>query len=502
MLNKCFIPLFALLSVSAFADVSFEEKKNRVEYLEELSSEAVSMNIDAYRRELEYERQNISLEQRAENEANLLAEKIKVQIQRAYEAALENKSTEEAVEEVRSAVEKDLELVAPELREEIRAISFAALEGAQRGQSSLETDLSQVEKVLLKGVTDRSNFLNEKGEEKHQYALTSDGSLPSANKNRDAEKKEYATKAEVLESLVSDRDSARWVSTSNMTVTSDQITKTDAKISLQVKVNFLGVALEAGPTISFKRTFKTSATVMTEGLNPVLLPDGNFDFLRRDREGKVMMKGGKVMKRFINFNCDAALDFETDYSGGGGFSVEGVGVGASITRTYSNNVSLSSRRVVVPEFINNKSVTLKNLAQLCHFDFLKTKITNTMDVAGSLNIMMKNVVAGIRFSHPKTKCITNNHCAKWFKHEVLALSKIGNIPKCIEDRGEKFRTCKLRGLKGQNCTVFDSKGKRVSDGGHEFTCDTGLKCVKVQQEGWFQGWSIYQYAKGRCMPVK
>lgn len=505
MLKSRFIPVLALLSFSALADVSFDEKKNRVEYLEELSNVATSMNIEAYRRELHYEKLNLPLEKRAQNEANLLAEKIKVQVQRSFEAALGNKSSEEATHEVRTAIEKDLELIAPELRDEIRELSFAALESAQRGVMNVDIDLAQVEKVMLKQVKERAHYLNEEGEEIHQYALgmvTYDPTLPSANKNKDSERKEFATKSEILESLVSDRESARWVSTSNMTLKSEQMVRADSKISVQVKVEFLGVAVEAGPSISFSRTFKTGATVMAEGLHPVLLPDGNFDFLKRDRDGRPAIKGGKNQKRFMSFICDASLDFDSDYAGGGGFSVAGVGAGASLTKSYSNSVALTSRRIGAPEYIDNKTITLKFLAQLCHDDFLKAKITNTMDVAGSLNIMMKNVIAGLRFSHPKTKCVTDDHCRKWFNTEVVALSRVGNTPRCVEEKREKFFACEVRGLNGQNCPVFDTAGKRVSDGMFEFACDKGLKCVKVQEEGWLKGWDLYKYAKGKCMPVK
>lgn len=500
MFKSGWILMSALVSFSAFGGVSFEEKKNRVEYLEQLSDKAVSMNIEAYRRELNYEKEGLSLEKRAENEASLLAEKLKIQIQRAYEAALENKSSEEAVAEIRSAIEKDLELVAPELREEIKELSLTTLENVQRGEMSTTANLENIEKVLFKGVKDRSDFLNEEAEDMPMVDMIMQES-PSSNRHKDAERKEYATKAEILESLVSERDNVRWVSTSNVTMKSVELKKVESKISMQVKVSFLGVALEAGPSITFKREYQTNVNVMAEGLNPALLPDGNFDFYKRNRAGQIIMKGGKPEKRFVNFSCDSDLEFETDYSGSGGFSVAGVGGSTSVSRSFKNVVSLSSRRILVPEYIAGKTVTYKYLTQLCHVDFLSARITNNMNVAGSLNMMMKNVVSSLRFSHPKTKCVLDTHCYNWYNKEVIALVKIGNFPRCVEERREKFRACELRGLKGQNCAIYDAKGKRVSDGMFEFTCDKGLKCVKTQTEGWFQGFDLYKYAKGKCMPT-
>lgn len=491
----------ALLSQAAFANVTLEEKKNRIEYLEELSSQAVSMNIEAYRRELEYEKQELPLEKRAENEANLLAEKVKDQVQKSYELALTKKTPEEAAAEIREAIERDIILIAPELQEEIKNIAIQALESVHQGGYSQVTKLDKVEKVLLKGVQDRHQFFNEPGDNDFRQDAFQEPTLPSARSGRDAERKEYMSKAQVIESLVSDRENARWVSTSNLTVKSDASTRVESKISLQVKVEFLGVAVEAGPSINFKREYKTSATIMAEGLNPVLMNDGNFDYIKRDQFGRPVKKNDIIQKRLLNFSCDANLDFETEYAGSGGFSVAGVGASSTIARKYSNSVSLSSRRILVPEYIDNKTVTMRYLRDLCHMDFLRAKVTNTMNVAGSLNVMMKNIVASLRFSHPKTKCVQDTHCYNWYNKEIIPLVKINNFPRCVEESREKFRACELRGLKNQNCAVFDAKGKKISDGMFEYKCDTGLKCVKYQDAGWFRGFDLYQYAKGKCMPI-
>lgn len=491
----------ALLSQAAFANVSMEEKKNRIEYLEELSSKAVSMNIEAYRRELEYEKQSIPLEKRAENEASLLAEKVKEQVQKSYELALTKKSSEEAAAEIREAIERDIILVAPELQNEIKSIAVDALENAHGGGYSTSVKLDNVEKVLLKGVQERHRFLNEPGDDEVRVDAIPGQTLPSVRNGRDSERKEYVSKKEIIESLVSDRENTRWVSTSNVTLKSDVITKTESKISLQVKVEFLGVALEAGPSILFKREYKTSATIMAEGLNPVLSHDGNFDFLKRDQFGRPVMRNNQAQRRLVNFSCDASLDFETEYAGGGGFSFAGIGGSASISRKYSNSVALSSRRILVPEYVDNKTATYKFIRELCHWDFLKARVTNTMNVAGSLNVMMKNIVSSLRFSHPKTKCVSDTHCYNWYNKEIIPLARVQNFPRCVEEKREKFRACELRGLKGQNCAVFDTKGKRISNGMFEFTCDTGLKCVKYQDAGWFKGFDLYQYAKGKCMPI-
>jgi hypothetical protein len=505
MLKSRYLTMLALLSLSAFADVSIEEKKNRIEYLEDLAKSTKSMNIEAYRRELSYEMQNLSHEQRAENEANLLAEQIKVQVQRAFEASLETKTHAEAKEEVKAAIEKDIQLLAPELQNEIWALSLEALDNAEKGISEVDADLSQIEKSMLKGVKERSAYLNEEGEDIPMIGMAKSTGVPyseSEGHSWDAERKRYGSKEEVIAALVSDRDSARWVTTSNITFKGDQVTHTEANVSVQLKAEFLGVEVSAGPSISFKRSFSTSAIIMAEGMGPVFLPDGNFDNVKRDKGGNVKMLNGKPEKRYLNFTCDAQLEFSSEYTGAGGFSVAGIGGGISVAKSYSNAVTMTSRRIAVPESVEGKTATIKLLNSLCHYDFLKGKVTNTLDVAGSLNLMMKNVLSGLRFSHPRTKCIQDNHCSKWFNTEVVALSRIRNVARCVENPKEKYRACEIRGLQGQNCPVFDSNGQKVSDGKSEFTCDSGLKCAKVQSEGWLKGWSVYQYAKGKCVPAK
>jgi hypothetical protein len=490
MLNPRLMLMTAFISFSALAGVSFDEKKNRVEFLEKLNSKTHLFNIEGYQRELQYEKMGLSLDKRAENETNLLAEKIKVQVQRVYEASLAEMDTEEAIAHVKSAINKDLQLVAPELQEEVKELSLNALDNAQRGGSNSDLNLIKMQSVFLDIVKTRSTYLNLELED-----------IPTVKKNIEADRKIYENKAELIESLSSSGENIRWISASNISMKSDVMTRAESKISLQVKVSFLGVDVDAGPSISFKRNYGTHVTIMAEGLNPVLLPDGNFDYLMRDKEGKPVVESGKERKRFINFTCNSSLEFETDYSGAGGFTVAGIGGSSSVQKSYSNSVALTSRRILVPEYVGGKSVTFKYLSELCHLDFLKARVSNYMDVRDSLREMMQNLVAGLRFSHPKTKCATDEQCYGWFKKDVLSLARVKNFPRCLEESREKYRACELRGLTGQSCPVYNSKGERISSGQFEYACDRGLKCVKTQQEGRIQGFGLYRYAKGRCAPI-
>lgn len=493
MLNSKLLLVSALFSFSAMA-VTMEEKVNRVEYLEELSTKAISMDIDAYRRDLEYEKQGLSLHKRAANEANLLAEKVRLQVQSAYEAALVEKSSKEAYAEVKEAIEKDLDLIASDLREEIGALALSTLEQAERGVSNSDIELKGMQKTLLKDVRERAEYLNKEGNNDLPYSFLNTG---IDNK----EKSDYKSKEEIVESLVSSFESIKTNPSSTLNINSTDTTTSSTNISLRVQASFLGVEVNAGPAISFRREFKTRVSIQAEDLYPVLGADGNFDFTRKDNSGKILKKNGKTQKRIITMACDANLNFETDYSGGGGFSVVGLGVNANFSKKYSNSVGLVSRRILLPESIGNKTVTYKDLMLLCHNDFLKARVTNIMTIEQSLNIMMKNVASSIIFSHPKSKCAVDRHCLKWFNNEVIGLFRVKNTPRCAEEQTEKYRVCEVRGLTDQNCTLRDKNGKRISSGSFEFTCDAGLTCVKVREGGWFKGFEIYQYPKGQCRPI-
>ena len=492
MFSKRWLYVASLLALPAFAQVSFEEKIERVKFLEELSRTATTMNIEAYHRELHYEKLGLSLEARAENESDLLSENIKNAVVKAFEASLnEHGNADQAAAEIREQMEKDLSLMDESLREEIRRLALQTLADIQNGSVSTELKLQNVQQNFLKNVQDRSRYFNEEAILDLDEIMTPREDF----KNKaSANRSEYKNKNEVISALVSDEQSASYISSSSLALKSEATTTRAANVSFQVKAEFLGVGVAAGPVISFKRNFKTIVDIQAEGLNPVLLADGNFDFYKRDSNGN-----RKV--RAVSFVCDSSLEFESDYAGGGGFSVAGIGASATVSKKYTNKVGLSSRRIAVPQYIDEQTVTLQTLINLCHRDFLKAKISNNMTIESSLNIMMKNVISSLRFSHPKSKCATDNHCINWYNRQVLPIVRAGNFPRCVEEKREKFFACELRGLEGQNCTVIDKTGKRISDGMYEFTCDTGLRCVQVKEAGWFRSMDIYQYAKGKCMPI-
>lgn len=492
MFNSRWLFLAVLTSFSSFGAVSFEEKQLRVESLMKLQKDVPAVTFEAYQRELGYEQRGLSIEARTQNETNLLAERIRSQIHKSYQAALkEHNSPEVARQEVREAIERDLELASPELHDELLKFSLETLEEVEAGGVTEQIELEGVAIALKKEVVNRKNYLNAE-----DVVLGADPINPKANTSKDSERKTYDTMSELLSSLVSDRESSRYVSAANINVKTAEISSQQAKISMQVKMEFLGATIEAGPSISFSRTLATDAQIMAEGLNPVINRDGTFDRFKRDQSNKVVYKNGKAVTRYVAFYCDVDLRFETDYSGAGGFKYFGMGADISVSKTYQSSVNLQSRRIALPETVANKTMTVKYISDLCHREFVNAKAMSNMTIRQSLDQMMRNTVSGLVFSNPKTKCAQTSDCRDWFAKEVTSLQKRNNVAKCVEDSRDKFRFCQLRGKSGQNCAVFEG-GKRTSSGQNEYPCDFGLKCVKKVDATYVFGYD-WSYSVGKC----
>jgi hypothetical protein len=485
--------LILTLSVSAFA-IPTSEMEMKVNNLQLLRDAIPGINVEAYVRELNYEKQEIPHEKRAEIEANKIGEELRRQIYALYQEALERSGDKaSAHEEMKLAIENDLQLIDPELQDEFRTLSLEALTMAESGaEFSSDSALKSLEQEMLKASLVRSLYLNTA----YFSSIDTKNKLPVMNGSKDAEKTEYNSRRELVAALVSDQESSSWFNTAGQDIDSEVSTYSDGDISFRFKTRFLGVAVEAGPVIKVHKEISTSAHIVAEGHYPLIMANGSFDFAKRDQSGRKLVKNGKTERRFAAFYCDARLNFTTDYNGAGSFTYMGIGGSVSRGRSVSDSVTMDSRQLFLPEYVDHMSVTMPLLRQICHNDYLKAKVSPKITLKQSMDINMKNLLAGAVFIHPKTKCAVDNHCINWFKKEKLSV--LGNrvYPRCVEDRNEKYRTCIVASRSGQACPVH-TKGKLVSRGVNEYICDRGLKCVKVKEEGplWLQ------YAQGVCKPA-
>jgi hypothetical protein len=473
MFNLFSLVLFSLYCSSSYSSASSLNLENRLN--------------DLYRSQGVH-RLNFSADELARQQTNMVADKIRTQILSAYELAFnESGDTKSAKEQVLSAIERDLQLAESSIREEVLGYSVEVLNSIESGAAqSAVVDLYQTQNYLLKGLEAHYNLTD----------IEVDFQNPSPPLTKDEEMVIYARKKDLIESILSERPSTSYVSNASQTIRTTQVTVRRADISLQVKMEFLGAELAIGPTLSFRRELTTDATIMAEGLYPILLNDGSFDFFKRDKNGKIEQQMGKGKRRNLAFNCNASLNFQTEYEGRGGFKYLGAGATVIVGRNFENTVTLSSRRVYVPEVVEGKSVSLKFISELCEKDFMAAKIGDSLAIEKLLEDMMKNTVAGLRFTHERTNCGVSSDCANWFNKEISANQRNKNVARCVEEPLEKFRYCTLRGKEGQSCPVY-SGTHRISSGDNEYPCDWGLHCKKIQDEHTFLGMT-YQDAKGVC----
>ncbi|MGE3611559.1 MAG: hypothetical protein AB7I27_18350 [Bacteriovoracaceae bacterium] len=491
MLKAGSMTLAVLMTLSSFTYANVDQQRDQVETLKELSRKIPGIDIKGFEREIDYEAKGLSHEERASQETNLVAEKIRVQILKSYEVALkESGDAEAAAQVVRQAYQKDLKLVDPSLRAEIQMLSEEALEAAQHGASSSAVSLHNLERAMLDTVKARNEVLSV-DTPKPQSDIERQNSIFN-DKHRD-----YADREEFVQALVDGKElSARWVSTSNTTFDSKIIRKRETEVVVQMGIDFMGAKFSAGPKIKFRREYTSRARIMAEGMHTVIHPDGNLDFYKRDENGSVIVKNGVKQKRFIAYSCEVELRYETEAIAEGGFQIGGVGVSQEETRIFNEQSEKVSRRILVPEAIGDKTVTVELLREICHKDYLKAKIDNKHTVDDVLNEDVKNLVATVHLSHPKFKCVEDSHCQKWFRNEIAPIFRTRTYPRCDQDRG----ICLLKGLEKQRCSIYNKQGKRITNG-FEFKCDDGLKCVQVKKGGWFTDGSIYQAPVGRCMPA-
>ncbi|MFA5583371.1 MAG: hypothetical protein WDA09_04075 [Bacteriovoracaceae bacterium] len=480
--------MFMSTSVLASSAIRLLPQANKLHFIQSIGDVAPAMNIEAYERELDYIHSGLTLEEKVQNEAVRLVEVIRLQVIKAYEAELENTGNSlEAYEIVKNKIYKDLELADSGMKDDLLSIAEHALQNLTEAPRSEEIDLTNLRNILREDIKKREAYF---------LALDFNPNLTSfdakISKSTAPKFQNFASRAEVVKSLVSENDNARWFRTSNAVLKSAVATSKAASVSLQVKIEFLGVGVEAGPRISFSRDYSTSVTILADGLAPALDHEGNFDHYEKDRRGRSTNK-----RRFIGFFCDATLSFRSNYEGKGAFRVAGIGADSSVSKEFSNHVALNSRRIFVPEMIGNKKVNLRMLSEICHNDFLNGKINAKVSVKDSLDLMMKNVISGIRFSHPETQCVLDSHCAKWFNTEVLSILRNKATARCLGNAAEGKFSCVLRGTRGQNCAVIEN-GKRTSSGLGEYICDKGLRCVKTRNAGWLQGGRLYQPSAGQC----
>ena len=298
----------------------------------------------------------------------------------------------------------------------------------------------------------------------------------------------YTTTEKIIEDLTSSNIRENWFHGATSSYVSDTAYTTSTKIKLQLSVNYMGVKLDLGPEIDFNLRYGTNARVQAKGISSFLDHEGNFNFLQNDGQNRPM-----------NFNCEASLDFETAYKGGGGFSFMGVGSDISLKRSFRSSVNIRSSTVPLPNYLDNKIVNVRLLENLCHKKYLKAcSSENDLNVEENLYMTMTNLTKSLTFHHERTNCARDFDCNLWYRKNVNVLHQVNTTPRCVTHPKEKYQYCLVVGKKGSSCHVIEN-GQVTSSGLFEYTCDKGLRCQKIKDQVVLLGNKIVS-SQGRCVP--
>lgn len=447
-------------------------------------AQSPEMDDEALTRELGYNFQRLTIDERARLESQRLLTIVAEATLAAYEKAISEGASEEVARaEVEELVSVDLAKLDPNMANEIQAVVTAVLDGREipTNVSPLFQNRVIEASELRQAQLSQTSPANLTAGLQRMDAVVGVGSGTGLNASTRGVRR-YQTRQELIAAMVSGDESERWVATANMSVKSSRATGHDETFTAQLSVEFLGSQISAGPIFTFKRRLTTSVDVKGEGMYPLFNEQGIFDLIWKGADGRPLTNSnGTHQRRFVFFTCDAELLIESERALRGGFKISGVGAEGNLVHTYQNTITLSSRRLLVPDSVDGRQVNLAFLAQICHNDFMRARTQNGRSVRDNMNTTARNLASGLTFVDRASECMVDTHCNNWFRG-VVSIHKYRTAPRCARAVGNNAMfSCQLRGQVGANCQVVRN-GRRVSSGYFEYTCDRGLRCV-VTREG-------------------
>lgn len=500
------ICLLLTLPGIASAVVTPQSLQNRLSELAPLG--AKGLDLDALKREVGYENQQLSTKQRARLEADLLLKQIRFGVQAAYQAALKATGNAEAARaKVRENALQDLEHIDPALADDVRLVVDDALSGGfQQAPPSVTltkqlADASLLRQEVLQGSALTPVVLKEKvpnpsaiedihlGPKTTQLPRDTGGALATDNLGV----LRYNSRQEMAQAMVSATDSSeRWVATANVNFRSNRMTGYEENISLQMKAEFLGFEVSAGPVFKFRRTLTSTANFSGEGMNPLVDGRGFFDFVVRDSLNNV-----RPNRRFIFFTCELESDIEFEERVGGGFKVGGPGADIQQINGFRQSVNMSSRRILVPDAIGGYQTNLAMLEQTCHNEFVMARLSNGRTVKQNMDASIANVIAGTIYVNNAMECVKDSHCDGWYKKHLSFLSdESTTTAECVQTTNKAVMVCAKRGIQGASCPV---KGEIQYGIGGMMECAKGYTCIPDKKPVNMRGWS---YTKGTCIKYR
>ncbi len=492
--------LLVLAAPAAFAALSVNGLQNRLQSLEPLRRQG--LDVDALVREIGYEAQNLDSGGRARLEAQRMLEQVRLSVVAFYDAKIaEGLNTEAARAEVRAHANRDLERFTPAVADGLREVMEATLANPRSSRlpapspallAQLE-EASRARQATLHPSLTPVSLPRQRSDEGMLIPASAGGGGISGLSINALGVRAYDNRQEMAQALAnSDESSERWVATASLTMESIRTTGYEEQISLQVRAEFLGIEISAGPILKFRRLISSMAIIMGEGMSAMVDSQGHFDFTTRDASGRVVTN--RRGRRFISFSCRLEARLENEAGMAGGFKLAGVGGTVREINAFNQNIRMDSRWILVPDTIGGRRTHMVMLDQTCHNEFVNARLENGRTVKQNLDASISAFVGSLIYVNDGLDCVQPHHCREWFRgqHPFLRNS---SVPACIpSDDPREVTTCAMRGVDGAKCPVM-YQGRRVSSGFMELECSEGFTCVPNRDPATRRG---IEMIEGRC----
>lgn len=510
--------LFSTYSLVFSASSSYSEfLNNRLEEFKKLASNGIPIDLEGLQREVSYELSGLTHFERIKNEKKHFIETIQTKVREAYQYSLSiTQDPEQSRTDVLDMVEKDLKNFDEDFQPHVRRIALNVLNEGLIKVSLESFDLTAIDESISEMLKQRKLTLLPASKREIVKEMTpvtgfTQTSTPLAagggpNRVEKVDKLDsdyigimsYPSREALVEALTVYKLSERWVSMANTTTRVGVEQKSRERTSVKLYAEFMGTRSLGGKEWDFYRIYSSYATVMAEGSYPAYDYEGRFDFFRRDGQFNIMTEDEKPLFRHMYFTCIGQIHYESYDSWTGEIRLRGeffpltkfVGAGGAGVEYFErhdtgkvsiNNVTMNSRRVQVPMDVGGKEFTLSDLISVCNNDYLDSTVSNGRTVKQNLDTMMRNLLAGMTYTHRDTVCNTDSHCNDWFDFELNKVDRYNSKAECHENTKNGIFACKSRGTTGSFCPLYEGDGFKLTRSNFEKECARGYSCVEIMK---------------------
>lgn len=242
-----------------------------------------------------------------------------------------------------------------------------------------------------------------------------------------------------------------------------------------IKTGFMGAEFKALTQVSFQKQYKVSVFLVAPG-NERIFADKEMTYFNNGPTHRIVRM------------CRVSASFSLDNSLIGSIDVGGNGIeGQKEFRDATEVVQASGL-----EFVPNGD-SWPNQIEAC----MAYAKANQESVDADLMKATESMV----YHNAQNECVTDEQCKPW--HSTLFSVVAAKTKPICELQKNNARFCRVRGIEGNACSVYDPKTKeRLTSGGYEYPCADGFECQVTKKGGWFQNWEIYEYTEAECQAKK